>query len=278
MSTSGFSGPGSGEGDSRFTGSIPDLYEELMVPLIFAEPAEVLAEAVVARDPGNVLETAAGTGVLTRAIRGRSPELPITATDLNQPMIDRAIATSDLEGVAWQQADAVDLPFADASYDVVVCQFGAMFFPDKTQGYAEARRVLRHGGAFLFNVWDRVGTNEIADVITRALVLADPAHPLEFMARTPHGYHDPRKITRDLFRAGMDAQITVHEGVARSTPARAALAFCQGTPLRGEIEKHPTLDLDVATSIATEALQAAWGSARTASPTRWLQVLATPKR
>lgn len=265
---------GSGAGDALFVGSIPDTYERLMVPMIFAEPAELLATAVAERAPASVLETAAGTGVLTRALRRCLPDAALTATDLNQPMLDEAARRSRLDDVTWQQADATALPFADASFDVVACQFGAMFFPDKVVGFTEARRVLRHGGAFVLNTWDRIEANEVPHVITEALVAAAPEEPLLFMSRTPHGYFDVDRIRADLEAAGLTASIEAQDGVSRTTAAEAAVAFCQGTPLRGELERHPVLDLASATRIATEALLAHYGPEPIAPPIRWFQVVA----
>src|SRR5205085_2137887 len=127
--------------DADFVGPIPDVYERLLVPMIFAEPAARLAAAVAERTPVDVLETAAGTGALTRALAGSCPGAVITATDLNQPMLDAAASRPPAGSqVRWQQADATDLPFEDGSFDAVVCQFGVMFFPDRVVGYREARR------------------------------------------------------------------------------------------------------------------------------------------
>lgn len=272
-------GAGSGAGDAQFVGSIPDLYEQLLVPMIFTEPSELLADAVAARGPGDVLETAAGTGVLTRALRARLPDAEITATDLNAPMLTKAEAHTGLGGVRWQTADALDLPFEDESFDVVACQFGVMFFPDKVRGYAEAARVLRPGGHFVFNVWDRLENNAIPHVIQEALIAAAPTDPLLFMGRTPHGYFDVELVSEELIRAGLvPGDITAHDALSRSTAQEAATAFCQGTPLRGEIAKHATLDVDAATALATDALLDRFGPGPISGPIRWFQVTATPSR
>jgi ubiquinone/menaquinone biosynthesis C-methylase UbiE len=121
------------------------------------------------------------------------------ATDLNQPMLDRATAREQSPGrVTWRQADALALPFEDQRFDAVACQFGAMFFPDKVLGYKEARRVLKPGGRFFFNVWNRIAENEFADVVTETLATSFPNDPPRFMARTPHGYHDVAKLPRTI--------------------------------------------------------------------------------
>src|SRR5215468_3705111 len=176
--------------DKLFAGSIPEIYDRYLVPLIFEPYALELAERVAGHQPQRVLETAAGTGVLTRAMAARLPQALIVATDLNQPMLDHAARRLAGSGIDWRPADALALPFEDRSFDVVTCQFGAMFFPDKVKGFGEARRVLKPGGRFLFNVWDRISENEFADVVTQSLADLFPHDPPRFLARTPHGHHD----------------------------------------------------------------------------------------
>src|SRR5262245_24498826 len=153
--------------DKLFAGSIPEIYDRFLVPLIFESYARDLAERLARLEPRDVLETAAGTGVLTRAMASRLPaQARIVATDLNPPMLNHAQSQSRDGRITWRQADALALPFQDQSFDAVACQFGAMFLPDKVQGYREARRVLKRGGHFLFNVWDRISENQFADVVT----------------------------------------------------------------------------------------------------------------
>ena len=156
--------------DAVFNGSLPVIYQQYLVPLIFEPYAKDIVERLVKRSPSRVLEIAAGTGVVTRAMAEALPaDVAIVATDRNQPMIDQAAAHRTARPVEWRQADATQLPFDDESFDAVVCQFGVMFFEPKTKALAEARRVLRSGGVFLFNVWDSIADNEFADVVTAAL-------------------------------------------------------------------------------------------------------------
>jgi len=263
-----------GTGDAAFTGSVPELYERLLVPMIFAEPARALAAAIAAHKPADVLETAAGTGALTRELEGTGG-MNIVATDLNEAMVQKAGALGFGERVRWQVADATDLPFPDSSFDAVACQFGVMFFPDKVHGYSEARRVLHPGGLFAFNVWDRIETSAVADVVTEALQAAVPDGSLEFLRRTPHGHGDETRIQADLDAAGFgDVHVEHLDGTSRCTAQEGALAYCQGTPLRGEIEANPAISLDEATAIATEALELRFGAGPFEAPTRWLQVTA----
>jgi SAM-dependent methyltransferase len=252
------------EADRAFAGSIPQLYEQYLVPLIFAPYAQDISRRVVQRQPGDVLEIAAGTGAVTRQLAAALPAATaITASDLNQPMLDQAIAQGTSRPVTWQQADALQLPFPDAAFDVVVCQFGAMFFPEKAKAYAEARRVLRAGGTFIFNVWDRIEQNEFAAVVNQALAAAYPADPPGFMARVPHGYFDTAVIAQDLRNGGFGKPSQFATVTARSAAASAripAIAYCQGTPWRGEIEARGAPTLAEATSLAEAALIERFGS------------------
>jgi ubiquinone/menaquinone biosynthesis C-methylase UbiE len=249
--------------DKLFAGSIPEIYDRLMVPLIFETYARDLAEALAGLAPADVLEIAAGTGVLTRALAARLPaSARLVATDLNQPMLDYAAARQSGDGrIAWRQADALALPFADRSFDAVACQFGAMFFPDHVRGYAEARRVLKPGGHFIFNVWDEIAANEFADVVTEALGALFPQDPPRFMARTPHGYHDVEKIRAQLSAAGFGSiAIATVDRTSRAASARVvADAYCQGTPLRNEIEARDPARLEEATQAAAAAVAARFG-------------------
>ena len=250
-------------GDKVFAGSIPQLYERYLVPLIFEPYAKDLAARLASRRRARVLEIAAGTGVLTRAMARVLPEkTAIVATDLNQPMIDHARGIGTRRPVEWKQADALRLPFEDAAFDAVVCQFGTMFFPDKPAAFAEARRVLEPGGELLFNVWDRIEENEFADVVTAALGRMFPADPPLFMARTPHGYHDEDAIRADLAKGGFDGTVRIETRAERSragSPMEPAIAYCQGTPLRNEIEARGATRLEEATALAAEAIAARFG-------------------
>jgi ubiquinone/menaquinone biosynthesis C-methylase UbiE len=253
------------DADKVFNGSIAALYDTHLVPLIFEPYAYDLAQRLVGRPVTRVLELAAGTGVLTRALAAVLPDrVQITATDLNQPMLDRAAAVGTARPVHWCQADAMNLPFEDGSFDAVVCQFGVMFFPDRPRAFAEARRVLRASELFLFNVWDRIEDNEFADVATTALAELFPADPPRFLARTPHGYHDRELIAQDLARAGFTVAPEIVTLAARSRaafPLIPALAYCQGTPLRNEIAARDAARLGEATDFAAQAIGRHFGHA-----------------
>ena len=250
--------------DTVFAGSIPQLYQRYLVPLIFEPYASDLAARIASRSPSRVLEIAAGTGVVTRRLASALPRTTtIVATDLNRAMLDHAAAVGTARPVEWQQADAMQLPFPDESFDAIVCQFGAMFFPDKARAFAEARRVLRDGGAFLFNVWDRIEDNEFADDVTRSCATIFPEDPPRFLARLPHGYHDPSVVARDVAGGGFVKSPQIVTLTARSraeSPKVPAIAYCQGTPLRSEIEARDASRLVEATEAAALAIAKRFGS------------------
>jgi ubiquinone/menaquinone biosynthesis C-methylase UbiE len=251
------------ETDKQFTGSIAEIYERYLVPLIFEPYANDMAARLFELEPREVLETAAGTGVLTRAItRHLGSNVRLTATDLNQPMLDMAAARQPPGSqVVWRQADALALPFQDQQFDAVACQFGVMFFSDKILGYREAHRVLKPGGRFVFNVWDRISENEFADVVTEALKAVFPSNPPNFMARTPHGYFDVTKIREELATAGFSSVSTETSGhlSKAASPHDVAIAYCQGTPLRNEIMTRDAARLEEATQRSAEALANRFG-------------------
>lgn len=250
--------------DKVFAGAIPDLYDRLMVPAIFEPYARDLADRIVELKPRNVLEIAAGTGVVTGLMaEGLPTDARIVATDLNQPMLDRAMAKLGRDTrIEWRQADALSLPFAADTFDVVACQFGVMFFPDKAKGYGEAHRVLKEGGTYLFSVWDRLETNEAAKILTATLTDLFPDDPPLFLARTPHGYYDADAISTSLAVAGFRmVQRELLRRVSSAPSARdLATAFCQGTPVRSEIEARDPVGLPRATDAVAEAFEKRFGT------------------
>ncbi len=249
--------------DKLFAGSIPAIYDRCLGPLIFEPYARDLARRLEGTTAGRILEVAAGTGIVTHALAEMlPPRVAITTSDLNQPMLDFAAGKAGLERVTWRQADALHLPFADQSFDTVICQFGVMFFPNRPAAYRETLRVLKPGGWFLFNVWDRIADNEFADAVTTALAEQFPADPPRFLSRIPHGYHDLRTVRADLRAAGFEefaAETIAHRSHAASH-RDPAVGFCQGTPLRNEIEARDKNRLLEATDAAASVLAKRFGA------------------
>jgi ubiquinone/menaquinone biosynthesis C-methylase UbiE len=246
--------------------------------MIFAPYANNLASRLADLQTGRVLETAAGTGILTRALVATLPAgVFIDATDLNQPMLDRASSQLSSPRVTWRQADAQSLPFPDGRFDAVACQFGAMFFPDKQRAFSEAYRVLNPGGRFVFSVWDRIETNVFTDVVVTAVARLFPSDPPRFLARTPHGHHDIAPLEAYLRAAGftaVTAERVTKESKAPSARA-VAIGFCEGTPMRGEIEARDATSLAEATDVAEAALAAQFGAGPIVGPIQAWVVTAT---
>ena len=242
----------------RFTGSVPANYDRLMVPLIFQPYADELAVRASAFRPARILETAVGTGVVTQALHNTLPDAEIVATDLNEPMLDMAQKRIGSDGVRFQQADAQELPFDDCTFDLVVCQFGAMFFPDRVRGHSEARRVLRDGGHYLLAIWDRIDRNLVSNASQESLIELFPENPPLFLLEGPFSYADPCAIERDLRAAGFsEVLIDTVEKRSRSPSARdAAEALCYGTPMGVEVEDREPGTLDRAFATVERKLRA----------------------
>ena len=226
--------------DSAFEGSIPAAYDRYMVPMLFEPYAADLAARARAIGPGRLLEIAAGTGAVTRALAAALPGTEIVATDLSQPMIDVAESRSESPSISFRQADAMALPFGDGEFDAVLCQFGVMFFPNRVKAYREVRRVLHPGGHFPFNAWDKVERNQLTLVLADALAALFPDDPPDFFRRIPFGYSDTSVIRADLAAAGFGGVVIETVGKAsRIGSARdAALGMCFGSPMRAELEER----------------------------------------
>jgi len=264
--------------DTNFSGAIAEFYDRYFGPPLFGPYGEDIAGRLSGLSSGALLEVAAGTGIVTAILaRALSPAVAITATDLNQPMLDFAAKKPGLDRVTWRQADAMALPFPDASFDAVVCQFGVMFFPDRARAHVEACRVLKPGGRYFFNVWDTLAQNPVFETVHQAVAGLYPAAPPSFIARMPCGYTDPALIRRDLAAGGFEVCTIAPVAATWSTssPRDAAIAFCQGSPLRGEIEAADPDGLDRATEAAAAAVATQLGGSSPEFQTRALLVEAT---
>jgi ubiquinone/menaquinone biosynthesis C-methylase UbiE len=264
------------ETDQVFAGPVPQLYDRHLGPILFQPFAQVIAERLSEADR-DILETAAGTGIVTRAIAAAMPQSAILATDFNQAMLDVAAGKTQAGDLKWQQADAQSLPFGAGSFDVVVCGFGVMFMPDKHAAYREARRVLRSEGRFIFTAWDRIETNPLMRIADETVAGLFPDDPPRFFARTPCGYNDKARIERELREAGF-ASIRIEE-VQRESDApsawESAMGLCQGTPLRGEIEARDSNGLVRATDVVAAAMRERFGNGPFRVPLQALLVTAS---
>jgi ubiquinone/menaquinone biosynthesis C-methylase UbiE len=262
--------------DTVFAGSIPTLYDRHLGPMLFRPYAEEVASRVADLRSGLLLETAAGTGIVTSVLAERlSPDVDLVATDLNQAMLDFAAAKPGMARVKFRQADALALPFDTSSVDVVLCQFGAMFFPDRVAGYREARRVLKPGGRLVFSIWDSLAHNPVTRCVQEALDRHFPADPPRFLARTPHGHYDQKVIRAELAAAGFgDVAIETVTLPSRTTHRDPAVGFCQGSPVRNEIEARAPQELEAATEAVAAAVAAEFGTGPIEAPMQALMIVA----
>ena len=260
-----------------FTGSIPENYERYFVPLIFAEYAEMLADKVERGDGINILETACGTGVVTRSIAKRMDAgSRAVATDFNEPMLEEAMkALGPSDAIDFKQADAMYLPFEDEEFDAVVCQFGVMFFPDRRTAYREAARVLKHGGKFHFNVWDSLEHNHFAQAVHNAGMDMYPDDPPKFF-ELPYGYYDIRLIVAELQESGFsDIDISVRPLTTTADSARfLAKAYCAGSPFANEVAVRTAYSLDEAIDKVEAALVEEFGAGPISAKMQAFQITA----
>ena len=243
--------------DSAFQGSIPGIYDRYLGPLLFSPYATEMARRAAELKPQRILETAAGTGIVTSALHRACPDAEIIVTDLNPGMLDIAAQRVRTGLVHFQAADAQDLPCDDGEFDLVVCQFGVMFYPDRIRGNHEARRVLIEGGTYLVAIWDSIEANPAARIVHEAVGDLFPDDPPNFLARTPYGYHDITEIRADLADAGFE-EVTIDTVALDSLPVSAlgaATGLVSGSPLRGEIEERDPGGLDRAVEAAAAALR-----------------------
>lgn len=257
--------------DTLFAGSIPELYDRHLGPLLFVPYAADLAARVRAQPAARVLEVAAGTGIVTRMLaEALPPDATIVATDLNGGMLAHAAKNASGLKVTWREADAMSLPFGGAEFDLVVCQFGAMFFPDRAKAYREAHRVLAPGGRFLFSMWASLEHNPLARVVSDTAAAAFPEDPPNFIARTPHGHGDTALTEREIREAGFSSvRIDTVDLIGRVESALgAATGFCQGTPLRNEIDARDPGRLAQITKDAARAIAASYGDGPIEAPLR----------
>ena len=243
------------ETGTPFKHSTPELYDRYMGPLLFEPYAKVLAERAALLQPDRILEIAAGTGILTRALHRAVPQAQIVATDVNPVMLESATQRLGSDRVSFQPADAQDLPFDDESFDLVVCQFGVMFFTEKIRANEEARRVLRSNGHYLLVSFDRLELNPVPQAAGNAVAALFPDDPPAYMERGPFSYVDPELIEHDLVAAGFThIKLETVVVTTRVSARDAAQAMVLGSPFRAEIERRDPSALDRALDAVTAAL------------------------
>ena len=243
---------------THFTGSIPENYDRHLGPRIFVDFADDLTRRVLELQPLKVLVLAAGTGILTRKLRNVLPaESSITATDLNPPMLDVARGKfQNNEGVEFEAADAMNLPFSEPVFDLALCQFGVMFFPDKQRSYEEVFRILRPGGHYIFNVWGPMDSNPFARIAHETVSSFFPKDPPGFY-KVPFGYNDAPSITSSLTDAGFSLirieKVEISSNIPSVSDFARGLVF--GNPLHEEITLRGGQPDSVCSAIAVALAQ-----------------------
>ncbi len=195
----------------QVTRSAAETYEEFFVPALFRQWAPIMAEAAGVKAGQKILDVACGTGVLARKAADWSAS--VTGLDRNDGML--AMARRLAPSIEWKTGRAEQLPFADASFDAVVSQFGLMFFDDRAQALREMRRVLKPGGRLAVAVWDRLenspGYAAMAGLLERLFGsrIAGELH-------APFALGDPEALRALFAEAGLgDARVATHAGTAR---------------------------------------------------------------
>jgi SAM-dependent methyltransferase len=256
--------------NATFAGSVPEIYERYLGPLLFEPFARDLVHRVDACAGAALLELACGTGLLTRELLRVAPrDVALTATDLSEPMLSVAGGLVNDSRATLRKADAMALPFDAASFDAALCQFGVMFFPDKAAAAAQVRRVLRPGGKYIFNSWGSFADNPLADVAERVVEETFPDNPPRFF-HTPWGYPDADTIAADARRGGFaDVRVETVDVLGRAPSAEAAaIGLTQGTPMAGQLaERTPDAIRDV-TARMTAAFAREFGAAPLVVPMR----------
>jgi ubiquinone/menaquinone biosynthesis C-methylase UbiE len=259
-----------------FTGSVPEFYQRSLVPMIFEPHARVLAATLANLMSGRVLELAAGTGAVTRALVDiLRADVAITATDLNEAMLTEAKSQPGAERVTWQAADAMSLPFPDGHFHAVVCGFGVMFFPDKQAAFKETLRVLAPGSLFVFTAWDRMELSVLNDTARQVIAEMFPSNPPQ-RHMIPFSYCDQDVIRSDLEAAGfIDVSIDAVAGRSRANSAHeAADGYFRGTNGSNEMQARGEGLLEKGIAATAAALTAKHGDGPLAMPNQALLVTA----
>jgi ubiquinone/menaquinone biosynthesis C-methylase UbiE len=248
---------------ASFIGNIPEHYDSGLGPMVFVDYAADIARRAAACSPRRVLETAAGTGIVTRKLRDFLPAgVHVMATDLNSPMLE--VARTKFrpgEEVGFEPADATALPFSDSAFDAVVCQFGVMFFPQKDASYREVHRVLAPGGRYLFSVWDSHRYNPFGRIAHETAARFFPANPPQFYT-VPFSYYQIDPIKESLINAGFtDINVAVLR-LEKEIPdaARFARGLVYGNPLIDEIRARGGVEPDRIVHALGEALRQEFGA------------------
>lgn len=255
-----------------FTGSIPLHYDQYQGPMFFEEYAIEVCSRINPTVVLAALELCCGTGRVTNHLsKTLLPSAKLVASDISTEMI--AVAKEKLQGTAidWQIIDAQKIPYDANSFDLVVCCFGYMFTPDRAKAFAEALRVLRHGGTLLISTWDKLERNE-ASFVFRSIAKKYLGDPLPGTYNLPFSLHDPASLKQELLTAGFSKVKVdlVEKKSICSTAKEATYGMVNGGTLYNEIIKRNPAWLPEISAAVEKELSEKYGVAPMVAPMRAL--------
>jgi len=228
----------------QVAGNAAETYEEALVPAIFAPWAPLVVDLAHPQEGERVLDVACGTGIVARTLASCvGPRGAVAGVDLNPGMLKvaRRVCATESHSAAqieWHEASADKLPFLDALFNVVCCQLGLQFFPDRAAALREMRRVLVPGGRLAVMVWRGIHESPGFAVLAEALERHVGGAAAAIM-RAPFGLSDSEELTALVRAAGFhDIVIQQRVGTVRfGSTEKLVSSYIAGSPLAGPISK-----------------------------------------
>ena len=222
----------------KFTGKDAEYYDQLLGPILFEPYGRYLASQIDISGVESALEIAAGTGRVTRQIRKvLPPSVRFVATDISNDMLSIARHELNNNGINFKVEDAQDLSFPDNSFDLVICQFGMMFLPDRNKGFSEIYRVLKPGGKFMCFTWDDTRNMPFFELYINDLVVPNFADEDTTRFFTPFSMYEPQSLQKYFSDAGFKDVQVVHVSLksGSATPDNLVNAFFRKHMLGKEV-------------------------------------------
>ncbi len=220
----------------HFIGSVPENYERYLVSSIFGPWASDLVEVAALRPSDRVLDIACGTGIVARtAARRLGSGGTVVGLDLSAPMLEAARSAAANEGVSveWREGSALKLPLPDAAFDVVFCQQGLQFFPDRPAALLEMHRVLAAGGRLVLSVWREIERSPGFAVLAEALTRHIGPEAGTLMTSGPFGLSNAEEL-RALIAAARFSDIALRSALKAlrfTSPNEFVLRYAAGSAL-----------------------------------------------
>ena len=238
---------------TAFTGNVPLNYETYLGPLFFEPYAQDLADRLPNNKYGKILELACGTGRVTKyLVQKLREDGTLVATDLNEAMLSIGREKVADPRIQWSRVDAHELPYDEESIELIVCQFGVMFFQDRPEAFKEAFRVLKSGETFLFNTWDHIRHNTLTEVTRKVMDQIFPNDPAPFLTKGPFSFFDKEQIHQLLADTGFrDITIDTVRITSTATSVQDCLnGIVDGTPIAAYLQERNTPAEEVKEKVA----------------------------